>query len=192
MTPSRHILSSKPNLFFRAFLYALLLTIFSAAPSFATELSSEQKGAISQNCNSIKTSLSALQKSDSKTRVLLGASYQTVLTNFLTPLNIRLIKANLSDATLSTTQANIASEWTAFQDQFTKYSQSLEALINTDCKSHPEVFYEKLEATRSARKSLNKTSIKINNLIFASVSSVSSLRDSVSQNPKKEPQNDSQ
>ena len=146
---------------------------------YAEEFSDAKKGSISQNCNAIKTSLSSLQKTDSKTRVLLGASYQTVLTNFLAPLNIRLIKANLSDANLSTTQANIASEWTTFQDQFTKYSQSLEGLISIDCKSHPEDFYEKLEATRSSRKSLNKTAIKINNLVKTSVSTVTDLRDSL-------------
>lgn len=155
-------------------LFLALLVSFSASA-----LSDEQKGAISQNCNAIKTSLSSLQKSDSKTRVLLGTSYQTILTNFLTPLNIRMIKANRSDASLSTTQANIASEWSSFQDQFIKYSQSLEALLNIDCKSHPDDFYSKLESTRSARKTLNKTAIKINKLITSSLTTITDLRNSL-------------
>lgn len=157
---------------------ALSMTIFSPPVS---ALSDAKKGAITQNCNSIKTSLTSVQKSDSKTRVLLGTSYQTVLTNLLTPLNIRLIKANLSDSTLSTAQANIASEWASFQEQFIKYSQSLEGLISVDCKADPEQFHEKLEQTRSARRSLNKIAIKINKLITSSATTITDLRNSLNQ-----------
>lgn len=157
---------------------SFILTIFLITP--ASAITDEQKGSISQNCNAIKTSLQSLQKSDSKTRVILGTNYQTILSNFLTPLNIRLVKANLSDASLSTAQANIASEWTILQDQFVKYSQSLEALISIDCKTNPEGFYEKLEQTRSSRKSLNKTAVKINKLITSSVNTVSDLKNTLS------------
>lgn len=169
----------------RFIVLAPLLTIFLTAPVSA--ISNEQRGSISQNCNAIKTSLKALQKSDSKTRVILGTSYQAILTNFLTPLNIRLVKVNLSDASLSTTQANIASEWATFQDQFIKYSQSLESLINIDCKSNPDGFYEKLEATRSSRKTLNKTALKINKLITSSVNTVADLKNSLT--PEKDTEN---
>ena len=171
------------------FLLSILIALLLLPSASAFALSSEQKGAISQNCNAIKTSLSSLQKTDSKTRVLLGTSYQAVLANFLTPLNIRLVKANRSDANLSTTQANIASEWSTFQEQFIKYSQSLESLIAIDCKNNPDDFYTSLEQTRSYRKSLDKTAIKINKLINSSVNTVTSLRDSLSQ--KSENQNGS-
>lgn len=175
-------MNSKPLIFV---VIAMFMTTILISPVSA--ISDEQKGSISQNCNAIKTSLQSLQKSDSKTRVLLGTSYQTILTNFLAPLNIRLIKANLSDATLSTAQANIASEWTTFQDQFIKYSQSLEALIATDCKNQPEDFYNKLDSTRSLRKALNKISIKINKLITSSIDTVTTLRNSLE--PNKEVEN---
>ena len=156
-------------------LFAALLT----SPASATDLSDAKKGGISQNCNAIKTSLSSVQKADSKTRVLLGTSYQTILTNFIPPLNIRMIKANLSDSSLSTAQANIASERDNFGELFIGYSKSLEDLLNTDCKSNPEEFYEKLESTRSARKALNKSATRINSLITSSITTVTNLRNSL-------------
>ena len=157
-------------------LIPVFVALLLATPVSALELSENQRGAISQNCNSIKTSLSSLQKSDSKTRVLLGTSYQTILTNFLTPLNVRLVKNNNTDATLSSIQTNLASERDTFQDQFIKYSQFLEDLISTDCKNNPDEFYEKLDATRALRKTLNKTVSRINKLITKHLTIVTELK----------------
>ena len=156
---------------------ALLATsVASVSPVFATSLSEEQRGAISQNCNSIKTSLSSLQKSDSKVRVLLGTSYQTILSNFLTPLNIRLVKNNATDATLSSIQTNLASERNTFQEQFIRYSKSLENLIAIDCKNNPDEFYKNLDETRTLRSALNKTAVRIHKLIDKHLSIVRELK----------------
>lgn len=160
----------------RSVLTLLLATIL-VSPVSAVDLSNEQKGAISQNCNSIKTSLKSLQKTDSRTRVLLGTSYQTILTNFLTPLNLRLVKDNQPNTTLSTIQTNLASERNVFQEQFIKYSQQLEELISIDCQNHPEDFYTKLQATRKERTQLNRSAIHINSLVDKHLATVNALKE---------------
>ena len=83
-------------------------SIFQTKPVYAEEynlnsvvhkkLNDLERGNISAGCASIQVRLRNLQKNDSKTRVLLGTNYQTLLTNYLSPLNVRLIKNNLPAA----------------------------------------------------------------------------------------------
>lgn len=158
------------------FVIAVFLAVALVIPVNAAELSDDQKGVISQNCNSIKSSLKSLQKSDSRVRVLLGTSYQTILTNFLTPLNLRLVKDNHPSSALSTIQTDMAAERNVFQDQFIKYSQHLEELIASDCQKSPEDFYAKLKATRTQREVLNRSATRLKSLIDKHLLAVTELK----------------
>lgn len=162
------------------FLVAIVLAL-APTPVFATEpdLSDAQRGAISQNCQSIKSSLKSLQQSDSRTRVILGGAYQTIITDFVTPLNVRLVKNNQVNSTLSTIQSNLATEREKFNQQFIKYSQALEALINIDCQAHPDEFYQQLTATRTERAKLNKLTSTLNQLTNQHLTAVTALRDNL-------------
>ena len=121
----------------------------------ATALTEAQRGAISQNCATIKQSLEQLQHSDSRTRTYLGATYETIANKFIVPLNLRLVKNNLP--TFPDIQSNFTNEQTKFKDAYTDYMKSLGELIATDCKTDPEGFYGKLETTRGKRETLQKT-----------------------------------
>jgi hypothetical protein len=158
------------------FVIAVFLIVVLATPVSAAELSDNQKGVISQNCNSIKTSLKSLQKSDSRVRVLLGTRYQTILTNFLTPLNLRLVKDNRPSSTLSTIQTDMATERNVFQEQFIKYSQQLEELISLDCQKSPEDFYAKLKSTRTQREMLNRSAVRLKSLIYKHIIAVTEFK----------------
>ena len=145
----------------------------------ATAISDEQKTAISENCPSIKTSIKILQKADSRTRVFLGTSYEHILTNFISPLNIRLAKNNHPDTTLSEIQIQFATKRNKFSDTFTQYMKSLETLSNTDCTHDPEIFYNNLEKTRAQRKELNQLSKDLRDLTIKNVETVNMLKDSL-------------
>ena len=61
-------------------------------------ISEAQENAIVEHCSAIRSSLKDLQRADSRTRVYLGSYYDEILTNFITPLNMRLVENNLSNA----------------------------------------------------------------------------------------------
>ena len=139
---------------------AVLVGGLSFTPGVLAEevkLSEAQKGAISQNCASIKQSLSNLQKVDSRTRVFLGSTYRNVLDNFVTPLNLRLVKDNKAVSELAAVQTDFAEGKDEFSEKFITYSRKLEELIDTDCVAEPVKFYEKLGEVRKARGEVRKT-----------------------------------
>ena len=117
----------------------------------AITLSDDQLGRLSMNCSSIKVQLQALQKTDSKMRVYLGSKYEIILTNFMTNLNLRLIKDDYADQELAGLQTTFSSERERFKSDFTSYSQALESLININCQAEPQKFYDQLELVREKR-----------------------------------------
>lgn len=148
------------------------------------EPTDEQLSNIQENCPSIKESLRKVQRLDSKTRTTLGATYQSILTRYITPLNVRLVKNNQTDQNLSDLQTEFVNERENFNHDFISYSQKMESLISIDCKNSPKDFYEKLTETREARKKLNDSAKAVNSIIFEQSKSVESLRDSISKEKK--------
>lgn len=144
-------------------------------PSTASALTDLQNGAISQNCASIQSSLKSLQKADSRTRVLLGSTYQTLFTNFITPLNLRLVRHSQPNSDLIEIQSDFTELRTKFSKNFIKYSQSLEQLISIDCKNEPEKFYQTLSQTRKLRAKVQDSVQKIHQLLSRHLSATKTL-----------------
>ena len=166
-----------------------LQIIFTAQPVYAEEdslksvthrkLNETERGNLSTGCASIQTSLKNLQKIDSKTRVLLGTSYQTILSNYVSPLNIRLIKNNLPDTALITNQSEIINTRNDFSNIFISYSQHLESLITLDCKNQPDNFYAELENVRFLRSKLEESVSKVNNAISKHLKSIEEIKNTL-------------
>ncbi|MBQ6130469.1 hypothetical protein IJI72_02145 [Candidatus Saccharibacteria bacterium] len=134
---------------------------------------------ISENCGSIRNSLKAVQRSDSRARTYFGAIYETVSSKYLTPLNLRLVKNNLSSVDLINLQSSLADSRTAFSTDFIAYSKSLEELITIDCRLEPETFYEKLQTTRQLRAAVAEDMQKLNSSLSSSVKIVEKLKSSL-------------
>ena len=161
----------------RYFLPAFALALMPVFPTAA--LSDEQSGAISQNCASIRNALKTLQKNDSRLRVLLGTTYQNILSNYISPLNVRLARNNTPSAVLSDSQVNLVSLRDSFSQKFIKYSQDLEELIAADCKNNPEDFYAKLERARASRAELSANVKTISDALTEHAHAVEALRSSL-------------
>lgn len=139
-------------------------------------ITSEQRSIIINHCDTIKDSLKSLQRTDSRARVYLGRYYETILTKFITPLNLRLVENNISNSRLLDNQTNFASRRTNFINDYITYQQSLEELVNINCKSEPERFYEKLKIVREKRHIVNKDVLKLKGLTDEQMKMVEELK----------------
>ena len=142
-------------------------------------ISPNRSAAIVEHCDTIKDELKKVQKEDARVRVYLGGYYETILTKFITPLNVRLVENNLSSAGLVENQNNFAGTKTLFANDFIAYQQGLEELVGLDCKQEPEKFYDKLTTVRQKRKIMVQDVLKMRNLISEHVRLVEGLRGKV-------------
>ena len=147
----------------------LMFSFLTVAHTFANDsiLSNDQAENLKTNCSSIKNSLKQIQNSDRNTRISIGYTYQTILADFITPLNVRLIKNNSSDPNLS----QIQNQFVALREDFNHK--------NIDCSNEPIAFYHRLESTRNKRSEIITLAEDLNKIIDQHQSSVNSLKDSL-------------
>lgn len=145
-----------------------------ALPTFA--ITESQETSIKEHCDAIKDDLKNVQRMDSRTRVYFGGIYETILSKYITPLNMRLVENNLSTAEFVENQNKFAEAKNAFANDFISYQKHLEELVAMDCKKEPADFYEKLEKVREKRKVVGQDVLKIRNLITGHIKLVSGLK----------------
>ena len=124
-------------------------------------LSEAKKTAIVRQCDAIREELVNLQHADSRARVYLGRYYETLLSDYITPLNVRLVENNLANSGLIDNQENFARQRTTFVDDFITYQRELEGLVAMDCKAEPGQFYAKLTEVRAGRKKVAESVTKL-------------------------------
>lgn len=154
--------------------FILMLGVGFSGEVFA--ISKAQEAAISDHCDTIRDSLKNVQRMDAKTRVFLGSHYETVLSKFITPLNLRLVENNLSDVGLIGNQNKFATAKTTFSADFISYQQELEALVNMDCKAEPGKFYEKLKLVREKRAVMVSDVSKMKDLVTKNIELVEKVK----------------
>jgi len=167
-------------------LFAIPLTSFTqsalaepASPSTDSTLAPERLAHISENCTFIKQALTQLQRADSRTRTYLGSFYETVANNFLSPINLRLVKNNRSAPDLMNIQSDFSITQTAFRNRYTSYMRDLESLISTDCEARPEEFATRLDVARSSRANLHESAAHLNQLISEQETAIRKLQESL-------------
>lgn len=157
----------------------LATVVLGGQPVSAVELSEEQAGAIVQNCATTKQSLRTLQRTDARSRSYLGSAYENLLSNYISPLNLRLINSSQPNATLANLHSQILDTRQEFISRYTSYSQALENLISSDCQNHPDEFYEKLLNTRKKRAELSSVTTSLRNLFSEQLTDVRFLKNSL-------------
>lgn len=157
---------------------SILSSIFFTT-SFVSAISEPQSDAIIHNCASIKQSLRTLQRTDARSRSYLGSAYETILSDFIAPLNLLLTSSNQPNINLTTVHSNVVDTRKAFISEYTAYSQALEGLIATDCYGHPEDFYNKLQDTKRKRATLSSTTTTLRNLLSEYLTDVRKLKNNL-------------
>ena len=143
----------------------------------AGAVSEGQKMAISENCDKIKETLRTVQHQDSRTRVYLGRYYETVLSKYITPLNVRLVENTMINSDLMDNQDGFSRTRNSFIIDFIEYQKGLEDLVATDCKTEPENFYNKLVKVRERRKVVESDTVVLKELIMTQLNLVKGLRE---------------
>ena len=160
----------------RLIFYCITLMLICQPVLLVGAVSDEQKSAIVDHCTEIREDLKNVQKADSRARVYLGGYYETILSKFIMPLNVRLVENNLSTASFVENQNKFADAKTVFATDFIGYQQDLEELILIDCKKEPAAFYEKLQKVQQKRKTVEQDTLRVRNLISEHVKLVNELK----------------
>lgn len=147
------------------FISSALISCSFIFPLQAHAISESQKSVISQYCGTIKQSLKTLQHTDIDSRVKLGSRYEAAISKFIIPMNLRVVKNNLSIPELADVQKAFVDNRPNFVTDFTTYSKLLEELISIDCQNDTANFYKKLLETREARESVRKDVLYLNSLL---------------------------
>ncbi len=161
----------------------VLLIVFSLSFTIKTfadsSISSEQSDNIENNCSSIKNTLKRVQNSDKNARVSLGRNFQVILADYITPLNVRLVKNNIFNNELANLQNEFSELREDFSRKYVEYSQELELLISTSCEESPAIFYDRLETTRTKRAAIIDSAKKLNTMIKKDIEIVTNLNESL-------------
>lgn len=152
----------------------IVLSVFLVVPVGA--ISEAQETAIVTRCDTIKDNLKVVQRLDSRARVYLGRYYETILSKFIMPLNVRLVENNLSDNDLLVNQDSFAKAQESFKADYITYQKSLEDLVAMNCKEDAESFYAKLQQTREKRKIVAEDTVKLRSLAVKQKELVLNLR----------------
>lgn len=158
-----------------AALVCILLAGAIALPISALEES--ELNNISQNCTTIKQSLTQLQRADSRTRAYLGSSYEQISNTFIVPLNARLVKNDIVNTELLEIQANFSETQAKFRSAYTDYMREFESLLSIDCARDPQNFYNRLKVVRERRATLRKTTDALSALAKQQLSAATKLKE---------------
>jgi len=160
-----------------ALVVAIVLVASAVNPISARAISDEQKGLISTNCSSIKLQLKRIQKDDARNRVHLGAQYESIATNLMMNLNLRLVKNNMANAEIAEQQTTFISERDRFKNDYIGYAQELEKLLDINCKNEPQKFYNQLQKTRRKREYVDASIKRLNEILGKHRQSLLDLRE---------------
>ena len=147
------------------FLAAILITISFFSYS-AKAISEAQEKNIVKNCKKIRETLKSIQYADTESRTYyLPMVYDEILSNFIIPMNTRLLKNDKSDKNLIKIQEDYVETYRNFKTDFVTYSRSMEELLKINCESNPNEFYSQLEVVRIDRNYINDDIQKLDQLI---------------------------
>ena len=102
---------------------------------------------------SLTSTASALSDAQSEAIVTHCSS---IISQFITPLNTRLVENSLSTPELVENQNSFISTKATFVNDFVTYQRELESLIAIDCATQPEDFYTQLGKVRDLRATVAK------------------------------------
>lgn len=167
----------KKRLIFYCITLLMFCQVSSVAAAFPAVAASEaQESAVKEKCETILNELKNIQKTDARTRVYFGGLYETILTKFVVPFNVRTVENSLSSAELVENQNKISEAKELFANDFVSYQQDLESLVTMDCRTESGKFYDQLVKVRQKRKIVEQDTLKMRSLLSVHVKLANGLK----------------
>ena len=165
----------------RTIALSLFISVAMSAPVFATsiKLTEKQSASIINICSTVRQDLKNLQRTDARARTYFGSIYETISSKYLKPLNIRIVNNDLSNSTLLKLQSDFAEARTNFSEDYIKYSKALEELVDTDCRTEPDVFYDRFVNTREKRAIVSSDVKVLNSILTSIIKNTEKLKESL-------------
>lgn len=147
------------------FVTAVIL-IFSNIPVSAQEVpTDEQLKQISQNCTSIKTTVSQLHASDALLRVNRGQVYEAVGAKLMNNFNTRLTSNNRDAKGLILVSTSYQAALERFRNDYRDYERQISNALGIDCVSKPLEMHLTIESAREKRATVHNDIVKLNQFI---------------------------
>jgi len=165
---------------FAAVAVVIITTLMFVVPkASAAEWTDDDRSYVAQNCSSIQISLKNLQVSDANTRAYLGNILEGTTTRYITRLNVRLIRNNISVPDLIRDQSDITAVKAAFSASYVKYARSLEDLIKINCRTNPQGFLSQLVVVRTNRAALHDVVEQTKSVVTTHIDNVEAFKESL-------------
>ncbi len=136
-------------------IFALTMSSLLATSVSAQEMTLQTDDIITQklsnNCDSIKTTLRRIHTNDALLRVNMGQVYTGISGQFMARLNSRLALNKINSTELVSTTNNFEQQRQAFGADYKTYEATISGLIKIDCKEKPAEFYAELLKARDQR-----------------------------------------
>ena len=146
--------------FFTVIICAVAASGFTVQQAFAAP----PQQTIVANCRNAQVVLGQLEKADAVQRINRGRLYNNVL-NLLFAMNARLSVNRILATDLTDITQNFSTGFANFRNDYDKYDDSLNDLINADCVAQPDDFYNQLNNVRADRAKLASDVANLDNLI---------------------------
>lgn len=131
--------------------FALLLVAGLATTPTQAEMTPDM---VVQACPNIKVRLRQTYLNDDLTRVNYGQTYESLLKNIMTPTNARLVANRYDASRLISLTTDLETSLDQFRGRYQVYKAERDKLINKDCRTQPENFYNQLQTVRQLRAEL--------------------------------------
>jgi len=121
--------------------------------SVMAQLDQAKAGLIKSSCLQAQVVVQQIQYNDAATRVNRGQSYETLLADFINPLNSRAAANGFNNnaASLTAIATRYQKNLTKFKNDYEVYDDTISALLKTKCRDRVETFYDYLEKARAQR-----------------------------------------
>ncbi len=121
-----------------------------------------QKQLIKIKCSKIKFQIDKTKVNDRLTRVNYGQSYESILNNYMTPINLRLVENRYHKTDLLVKEThNFENNLNQFRSKYKKYYKKIDKLSNINCQENTDEFYKTLKEVQTSRKNVKQEIIEL-------------------------------
>lgn len=132
---------------------ALLQPLHVFADPADTVLTQDNLNIIEQTCVSAQGQLARVQINDKLVRINRGGDYNSLI-RLMQALDARAASNNYDTSSLIPIAGSLSDKYQQFASDFTKYDNTVDNVIQMNCRSQPAVFYSALTQARGLRAQL--------------------------------------